>query len=383
VARHQAARKRHEDYHHILTSASDSASASFYDSGVHLERTLDEAYFPGLDTRELAARNDDQRVSSNFKYGLATSHGNVPLLIVPQLWLWRVGDIIVSAHCDWARIQEHIVSLSTDPAIRMADIITTHIRAFDEELKFQDGTKVPSALDLFESFVVSVLSQVKEYIKTENRNMIDYDKEAEFHHKLSDCRSELAMIQHFLLQQEDILQSLLEDNDYNQTPTRSKSRKSSKDPADKSNHKPPLDWTPAKKAQAMLKRQQRRVQKIDGDAERIEKNVQDLLNLKRTYASVQDSHASVLLSVAAIGFAVVTIIFAPLGFLAALFALNFQGFDQLRVKNSDGSEARVLSGATNNQDIIVNVAADESPAYHSGKMAGIFSECSLPSSASY
>jgi Mg2+ and Co2+ transporter CorA len=78
------------------------------------------------------------------------------------------------------------------------------------------------------------------------------------------------------------------------------------------------------------------VLKIDGDAERVQKAVQDKLDLKRTYASVKDAHSSLLLSTAVIGFTVVTIVFAPLAFLTALFALNIDGFDLLQLKGRDG-----------------------------------------------
>lgn len=279
------------------------------------------------------------------------------------------------AHCgDRNTTLEQFEPTQLYPAVYMGIQIAGHMRKFGKELILEDGTKIPSALDLFESFVVSILSQVKHYIEAENHNMIDYKKEAKFHHVLSDCRSELAMIQHVLMRQEDILEGLLEDNDHNGARPTNHREPLTDDSLRMRKLKSPPDCTPVRKAQAMLKRQQRRVQRIDGDAERIEKNVQELLNLKRTYTSVQDSHTSVLLSVAAIGFAVVTIIFAPLAFLTALFALNFQGFDRLRVKNNDGDRSGVVSSAMNNGDITVNVVASSGPAYDRGKMAGIFSE---------
>jgi hypothetical protein len=120
----------------------------------------------------------------------------------------------------------------------------------------------------------------------------------------------------------------------------------------------------------MLKQYQKRIKKIDGDAERVEKNVQDLLNLKRTYASVQDSHAGVLLSVAAIGFAIVTVIFAPLAFLVGLFALNFQGFDRLRVRQGNGEQGPGGGGGA----LSANIGSNNGPVFDSGKMAGIFSK---------
>ena len=81
--------------------------------------------------------------------------------------------------------------------------------------------------------------------------------------------------------------------------------------------------------------------KIDADAERVEKAVQDKLDLKRTDASIKDAHSSLLLSTAVIGFTIITIIFAPLAFLTALFALNIDGFDRLQLQ---GQESVYSSG---------------------------------------
>lgn len=268
-----------------------------------------------------------------------------------------------------------------DADLQMGLIMTDFIYAFGQETTLNDGSKVPPTLDLFESRVVSLLSEVKTYIRDTKRNAIDYDTEERFYHVLSDCRSELAMIQHVLEQQDEILSSLLEDCCHPQAATFNQPGPASTLPPQSSSPgSPPIhvepapDWAPVKKGQIILMRYQRRIKKIDGDAERIEKNVQDLLNLKRTYASVQDSHASVLLSIAAIGFAVVTIIFAPLAFLTALFALDMQGFDRLRVHGTSENEPGVLSDTGGKQDLNINVASSKDAVYDSRKMAGVFSE---------
>jgi hypothetical protein len=260
-------------------------------------------------------------------------------------------------------------------------IIGDFIDRFGQGMILDDGNEVPPTLDLFEIQVVSLLSEVKTYIRDTKPNAIDYETEERFYHVLSDCRSELAMIRHVLNQQVEISNSLLEDCGHPQaamthqrtTTSTTSAQRLVPGPLPVSNEPPP-DWTPVKKAQNMLNRYQKRIWKIDGDAERIEKNVQDLLNLKRTYASVQDSHASVLLSVAAISFATVTIIFAPLAFLTALFAVTMRGFYKLRVKDTSDDDARVIAGTAVGQDLTVNVATKNDPVHDSGKMAGIFSE---------
>jgi hypothetical protein len=112
---------------------------------------------------------------------------------------------------------------------------------------------------------------------------------------------------------------------------------------------------------------QRRVKKPENDAVRVEKAVQDNLDLKRTYASIQnaesslqnakfsreDAHNSPILSTAIIGFTVITITFAPMAFLTALFALKIQDFEKLYISRSEG-------------------------VYSSGKLTGIFSTFRCP-----
>jgi Mg2+ and Co2+ transporter CorA len=278
--------------------------------------------------------------------------------------------------------------------IQQGHIIARCIREFGKEIIDDHGRRIPPTLDLFERRVVSLLSEVKRYIKETNRNAIDYNSEANFLHVLSDCRSELAMIRHILDQQEDILVRVLDHRNQAGPTSPPRSTRNSNDKEvsgceqlETLRHE--WNWGPVEVAHQMLKQYQKRITKIDGDAERIEKNVQDLLNLKRTYASVQDSHAGVLLSVAAIGFAIVTVIFAPLAFLVGLFALNLQGFDRLRVRQEHGQEGSDMSTATgvsDGRDFSANIRSNDGPVFDSGKMAGIFSELSLihlPTSEGY
>jgi len=325
-------------------------------------------------------RNAEQVVSRQYE---KSEEHLKPLLVVPQLWLWRTGNFIVSAHginLQSKRFRGYaprgvgdfgskIFSYEkVDTEIQTGLIIAEYIRSFGEEQVLEEGLKVPPTLDLFESQVVSILSAVKKYTKETKRDEIIFEKEESFHENLSDFRSELAMIQYILQQQETILDELMEDGQKNRAAKVASQQQANdgKDTPAVDNPQPewpPLEWTPILQARDMLTRYQARVRKIDADAERIESNVQDLLNLKRTYvsiqdshASVQDSHASVLLSVAAVGFAIITIIFAPLAFLTALFALKIQGFESLYMEaGGDGK-------------------AQQDPIYHGGKLAGVFSE---------
>jgi hypothetical protein len=212
-------------------------------------------------------------------------------------------------------------------------IIASHIESFGKE-SHVGGHRFLPALDIFENEVVAALSDVDKYIDETKPSSVDYKKERNFLHVLSDIRSELVMVLYVLEQQKKVLKDLIDEKNIDEDLY--------------------PDWARVRRAESSLAQYEGRIKKIDGDTERIEKAVNDMLNLKRTYASIKDTHSSLLLSTAVIGFTVITIVFAPLAFLTALFALKIDGFEKLHVNGSDPDSA-----------------------YKSSYMGGIFSRCSL------
>ncbi|PVH97207.1 hypothetical protein DM02DRAFT_674276 [Periconia macrospinosa] len=380
---HKASRAEYEQFREKLTSRTSGPYHA--ECTVHLARTLDEAYYPGLSAEDLQIRNCDQIVSGKTGVISEEPTPDSPILIVPQLWLRRSKSVVISAYSFtegwdeyeksfkkrgneevWTWEQQSDLS-SRDPLLQMGYLMANCIEGFGKETNVEyEGVKhtFKPALDIFESRVVSVLSQVQKYV--DNKRDIDYDVEKDLYHTIADIRSELAMIKHFLRQQQEVFGEFLEAYDSSKT--------EGKDNGDLGFYSS-VAWKKIQQAESKLTRYQERVRKIDGDAERIGSNVQDLLNLKRTYASVQDSHASVLLSTAAIGFAFVTIVFAPLAFLTALFALDIEGFDKLREKMDGATTTTVGNDGTSSdgQNLTVNVnVASKDTAYNSAKIGGIF-----------
>ncbi|KAH7067399.1 hypothetical protein BKA63DRAFT_570701 [Paraphoma chrysanthemicola] len=377
---------------------------------VHFERTLDETYFPGLTVTDFEERNADQVISSSYSEDTARR----PIIIVPQLWLWQYRDVLISAHsvprdAEGFTISEH----STVDEKRkvwepeygypfasrkatMAILIARYVKSFGMDgltLSGQAKTKagaegsdtghnetnekderedeVPPILDLFERQVVRILSEVKRYMVETPRKRIIYAKEEAFHHQLSDCRSELAMVQHVLNEQASVITPFREDLTQELEVMKREGSDSEED-GDNEFVENALEnaLRVLNDALTNLKEYEQRILKIEGDADRVEKNVQDLLNLKRTFASVQDSHASVLLGLAAFAFAIVTIVFAPLAFLTAFFALDVQGFDKLRISKPEPKETPMGTSAAPDGNIVA-IEAKEGPVYHGGKMAGM------------
>jgi hypothetical protein len=112
-----------------------------------------------------------------------------------------------------------------------------------------------------------------------------------------------------------------------------------------------VHWPRIFGARKLIEKYRQRIRKIEADAERIDKAIQDMLNLKRTFTSIKEAQnsseavqnslrlarSSVVLSAAVVGFTVVTIIFTPLSFLTGLFALPT---DELRKLLSSSNETK-------------------------------------------
>jgi hypothetical protein len=374
-----------------------------------IDRTLDETHYPGLDTSTLEQRNNDQVVTHSTgkcsDYGKETDakkfDPHLPLLCVPQAWIWVVQGTVVSAdnsimdyHTapvdetleenykaenirwrlqDVGKFQSELLSyeelrtkLEGHPNVtrrdylafnmmagcgQLAHVLSNYVNEFGRMSSSATGPS-RTALDHFEIRIASILSEAHEYVHNGEADQVSYEKERYFILVVSDVRSELAMILYVFQQQDVILDDLI---------------RMFRETGAKLFHTPdpPLEITPGvqelRRAKDVIAKFRRRTIKIDDDAERIERSIQDMLNLKRTHASMKDAHSSLILSTAVIGFTVVTIVFAPLAFLTALFALKVQGFDKLQVapkqETPDGNENGDADGV-----------------YHSGKLGGIFGE---------
>lgn len=187
-------------------------------------------------------------------------------------------------------------------------------------------------LDIFERSVGRIVQEVDAYIDPKNLSRPNIEKEHDFMFRTADMREELFMIQHILEQQFEIVDSIIEDfenkdpeikeliSPYSDLPA----RKTEDDARDRLILQDKNNWERVKDSRSTINRYQKRAKKIDADAERLEKRIQDQLNLKRTHVSISDAHTGLLLSTAVIGFTVITVItviFAPLAFMTALFAL--------------------------------------------------------------
>ena len=222
IGEHKHNRERYENLRHVSTPP----GYNFLDCTYHLERTLDEAYYPGLTRKTLERRNHDQIVShcgEDFdRYSaneVVTANTNAPILMVPQLWLWKIGNILISAH-SMTRASDtfrkagaphgqtsgelwDLVLEESCPDVQMGLIIASYVDNFGKVYRAGGTTYLPT-LDLIENRLVELLSEVGEYVGISRSGDVEFAKERYFMHVVSDVRSKLAMINYFLEQQERI-----------------------------------------------------------------------------------------------------------------------------------------------------------------------------------
>ncbi|KAI1264867.1 hypothetical protein F5Y18DRAFT_388681 [Xylariaceae sp. FL1019] len=296
---------------------------TFVRSAYPPDRTLDESYFPSLSDQTLKHRNDSQVVTRELE---RQEHSEM-LIIVPNLWVWRCGQGILTTYStgSWSWDLEPDIWMTDasgvrenshwSPGIQVATLIAQHVSHFGVE-----RYDAPPTLDIFERAVVQILQEVDDYIGPKSTLRPEMGKERDFMFRIADIREELVMILAILEQQLELVERMIEDFEKND-PDIKKLRTAQFKELDGELREANKAWEKVRNTPNVIEKYRKRAKKIDADAERVEKMIQNQLNLKRTYASIEDARTSLLLGTAVIGFTVITVIFAPLAFMTALFAL--------------------------------------------------------------
>lgn len=387
---------------------------------IQLERTIDEAYYPGLTAATLKERNVDQVVRRERRAVLKERHLkdrrkhapmaekeswepdslDLPILTVAQLWLWRADNVVVSAFASeplFGPSKDDPIEMKSSwtnkspwtesPDLLISQLLLSRVKAFGRPV-LHDGSgliKFAPVLNIFENAVVSAFAAVDRYTRSGSVSELNLKQEADFIHTISDIRSELAMIQDVLNQQEEVLSALQNDQPRLQFPPIQ-----GQTPVD---HEEKLqerwkEWDKRHGTREILNiidSYRKQTTKIDRDAERIEQVILNMLNVKRTAASqeqaqasekiaraskkiaedsMQEAKDSKRLSLLVIGFTVMTIIFTPLSFVASLFAINIDTLASLKYTPGNQSPQNTAINTTDKPDEV----------YHGGAMAGIFRE---------
>jgi hypothetical protein len=295
----------------------------------HSARTLDEAYYPALSEEDLAKVNEDQVISRLYAPRKPKDDRYTPILMVSQIWLLGAGRILLSAHSlkSFLMVIKCIqyplwTSYTRTLDCAMAMFLATEIEDFGKgfiEVELPNGLlELPSALSMFETSVLALMSRVDGYLNAATPTKPNIDIERQYTHDIWDNHCELAMINDVLDQQEKVVNDLLLGSGMMEP-----SGKRLYPPSEQTCAK---DWDRVFAARSLRMKYQQRITKIKADAERIDKAIQDILNLKRTFASMKEAENSskaaqnslrlaqsnALSSAAVVGFTVVTHIYTPI-----------------------------------------------------------------------
>lgn len=305
---------------------------------IQYERTLDETYIPVIPEVLGRARNNDQVVQ---RYCRDRSHSGRKakdgvILMVPQLWIWQTESTIVTAYslsrrtCKYLRVADDwspsAVSRSQSTRLCVLMMLRDHIAGFSE-----DRGRTPSALAIYETELHFLSLEVITYAKETRSSDMALVKEWRFMHELLDFQEELNMISHILGQQEEVFETFLEEAavpNYKVRPNTTTTK--TKIIAEAEAKVEAEAWEAVgKEIRGLFKSYAKQISKLKIDAQHIERTVKDMLELKRAYSSIRDAHYSLYVSTAVIIFTIVTVVFAPLSFLAALLALRFKALEVL------------------------------------------------------
>ncbi|KAK1069179.1 hypothetical protein LTR74_004986 [Friedmanniomyces endolithicus] len=342
---------------------------------VHWPLTLDEYCNPWLTPETLLDRNQDQVVwryererlmkepvlpsqgFARWKYEeeklvstqpMSESQGildTARLLTVHQVWVYLVDDVLVFAFPEVALKEGPIAAaLSRDPDVQWSKAgngphslavkrTVKSLSAFIDlvERSVLSGLSEPP-LKIFQKSIVRVAEQVEAYFKeqTPRDQVMAASDEKQYLHVISDIREELSMILSVISEQEEVWKEvdaqlqLLYPNEIDSDVTQRMSATT--------------DY---------LQKLTKRIERLDKDAERVQALIPQILDLKRSYVAMKESHWTAVMGAAIFGFTVVTIIFTPLSFVMALLAVPTES-----LLMADDHKRRFLGWVTGTTEIV-------------------------------
>ncbi|KAI0399733.1 hypothetical protein F4802DRAFT_588267 [Xylaria palmicola] len=286
------------------------------------------------------------------------------VILVRQAWIWKIGEELCMTELspEWPDPFE-LRCKWKDPKRQIAAYLGEVVGHLDNPIGEEEG----SLLRIYENALIAISEEAKQYTESAHVADIDLDKEKDIFHQISDLREELAMIKSVLTQQEEVWFEFLRLAWPNQGQDPQASRHSYTDSVSglessdsESNFEGAArdrEWKETLQSGTKFAKYKQRMEKLDKDAERVEKKISTLLDLKQKHATMREAHSTALLSATVFGFTVITVIFAPLAFVAALFALPIDEFNKGKEgNNKDGAYSSSYIGKWSVTAELVSIA---------------------------
>lgn len=325
-------------------------NSSYCTSGIgdeaefHGALTLDEYCYPALSDIILNHRNDDQTLTRLYRAEWS-DRGFTGLVMVDQVWIWQAQDTLIFARMETLGDMDDI--LQEYPVISQTDALLTsygQIGVFLADLL--DSTDTDYILDKFQDCLALLTEEVNDYSTQTGVESIDIDKEQKFFHEIIDVREELSMMRRVISQQEEVWRDFASTawpEIWANVLSGRINQQSAGTPSDTAKEDQKEITKLIMRPRTRIQKRQKRIAQLDEDAERVERSVSIQLDVKKQHTSIQEAHATAIISAAAFGFAVVTIIFTPLSFAMSLFALPIDRFQDSQIPSRWSSDSGMYS----------------------------------------
>ncbi|KAK4161166.1 hypothetical protein QBC43DRAFT_324222 [Cladorrhinum sp. PSN259] len=337
------------------------------ESGLQHPQTLDQSYYDGLQNGDLGDRNKDQVVYKWFrkservrgsgaeakKEKSPEEPGEAKLLMVNQLWLWKLGDgTIITAfpdrwhdgpeHTLYEAIQQEVsnhVWTNSDAFIEFILSIAVTFPLISSNLRF--GFDI---LEVFESWVgilscqeMKLFKDFRTFLKKRSGHEgedsisdthLSITEEVDLTYELRDVVDELFILNRICTTQKDLLNRFLE-LPYEKTT--------------------PSEQGKGKSAVRDVEKFIEHTERLEDKAKKVLENLDKLVQIKQAQSSLNESRVaseeaerSHRLNNYIMLFTIVTVVFTPLSFMASMFALAIDMFPH----NEDGEPRYISSWIT-------------------------------------
>lgn len=358
-------KQRSECYADLINGPKYCCSESPETLGQYFPLTLDEYCNPVLPTKILDRRNKDQvfvRARSkedrgNRKISWRTEKKapgaediseQAKLVTVHQAWLWKVYDILITVHSGDGSgdvsvpdLPERAFKSAADAGpFRIGVVLSFLVDFLDRPV--MAGLPEP-IFNVFERSIIVVSEDVKQYSKSLDVEDISIEEEQRYFQEIGNIREELAMIKSVLGQQEEVWKEFASNAWPELWPNGQEGRMSIPPNFQSLPREEKDDWRFIMRPQTQFHKFGRRIAKLDDDAERVEKSIATMLDLKQKHATLREAHSAAVMGAAVFGFTIITIVFTPLSFVASLFALPIDRFQQSQTQSRFTDEAGMYS----------------------------------------
>lgn len=257
-------------------------------------------------------------------------------VFIHQTWIWKIDNRVIATLPLEMKYDLHSKGIfEKDGHVGIAFVLMYLVELFDKP----SGRTHTSLLKIYENELSIISEEVNWYMKSVLVEDIDIDQEKAFFHEISDLREELSMIKSVLAEQEEVWEEFMStawphQEQRQQQGYQSYAKETERGvPQIPGGFKNEAEWNAVWRPRVLFNKYRRRIAKLEEDAERVERNISTQLDLKQKHAALKEAHSTAIAGAMVFGFTIVTVIFAPLSFVAALFALPIDKFNEGKAGN--------------------------------------------------